>query len=136
MAAVGLKRFGLASCHACKKSRFPLLLLLRHVIETQVSLATVVESLQWQYSLQPPLTGDGKYTCEVASLSKTHAIIATRRLECVLLLTDPCKIKTFHSSCFIHCATFCFPHSLLHFLDSVDFFGLPVCIYKCARTCV
>lgn len=46
MAAVGLKRFGLASRHACKKSRFPLLLLLRRVIEMRVSLAAVAEALQ------------------------------------------------------------------------------------------
>lgn len=65
MAAVGLKRFSLAPCHACKKSRFPLLLLLRQVIETRVRLAAVAEALQWQNSVQPPLLKtDGKYTCE------------------------------------------------------------------------
>lgn len=49
VAAVGLKRFSLDSCHACKNSRFPLLLLFRFVIEMWVSLASVAEALQWQF---------------------------------------------------------------------------------------
>lgn len=40
VAAVGLKRFCLASCHTSKKSRFCLLLLLRLVIETWVKFGS------------------------------------------------------------------------------------------------
>lgn len=144
MAAVGLKRFSLASCHSCKKSRFPLLLLLRYVIETWVSLTEFPLPSSQQMENSPVKSRLRKnndvvlpiimqscwaHCCFCIQISQTNPqILDVLRKDFVVLYPPPSLISqtsVFYIPALISCT----------FLCNIPLW-LCYCICVCERVCV